>query len=162
MKKLFSAAVLMFSVFALVACTPSAPPKDSQYAEIAKCLTDKGVIFYGAYWCPHCQNQKKMFGDDIRYIKYVECDPKGENAKPEECAKAGVQRFPSWFFPGQGLTTGEQKPEDLAKKANCDVPATSASTQATQSTTQPPPQIDAPPQTITAPAATAESSPKNK
>ena len=28
----------------------------------AQCLKDKGAIFYGAFWCPHCQNQKKMFG----------------------------------------------------------------------------------------------------
>jgi hypothetical protein len=142
MKKLFLAAIATLSVFALAACTQP-EPKDGQYAVLAKCLTAKGVKFYGAFWCPHCQNQKKMFGDDIRYIDYVECDPKGENSKTEECLKAGVERYPSWFFPGQGITPGEQKPEELAVKANCEVPAASAATQATQSTVQTQPTIEA-------------------
>ncbi|HEY4504811.1 MAG TPA: hypothetical protein VJI73_03495, partial [Candidatus Paceibacterota bacterium] len=28
----------------------------------ANCLKDRGAIFYGAFWCPHCANQKKLFG----------------------------------------------------------------------------------------------------
>ena len=24
----------------------------------ANCLKEKGTIFYGAFWCSHCQNQK--------------------------------------------------------------------------------------------------------
>jgi thiol-disulfide isomerase/thioredoxin len=31
-----------------------------KYDEFAKCLTDNGAKFYGAFWCPHCQAQKKM------------------------------------------------------------------------------------------------------
>lgn len=132
MKKLFSLTLVSLSLLALAACSQTETPKAS-YTELAKCLTEKGVKFYGAYWCPHCQNQKKMFGDDIKYITYIECDPKGENPQPEECAKAGVERFPSWFFPGQGLITGEQKPEDLAKKANCELPSGSQTQTQTQS-----------------------------
>ena len=28
---------------------------------------------YGAYWCPHCQAQKKVFGESFQYVPYVEC-----------------------------------------------------------------------------------------
>ena len=97
--------------------------KDGQYAEIAKCLTEKGVKFYGVYWCPHCSDQKKMFGDDLRYITYVECDPRGANADPAACKAAGVQRYPTWGFPGQENLVGPQEPADLAKKANCEAAA---------------------------------------
>ena len=31
----------------------------------AKCLASKDVVVYGAYWCPHCQNQKKLFGERV-------------------------------------------------------------------------------------------------
>jgi hypothetical protein len=112
----------------LAACAPK-EVKDGKYAEIAKCLTQKGVTFYGAYWCSHCAEQKKIFGDDMRYINYVECDPGGANAKPAECAERKVERFPSWLIPGQGLETGLQQPEDLAAKVGC----LSASTQETSS-----------------------------
>lgn len=110
---LISASALLFT-----ACQEK-PATDGQYAALAQCLTEKGVKFYGAYWCPHCQDQKKAFGDDFRYITYVECDPNGKDSKSQECIDAGVNSYPSWFFPGQGLEVGVQKMETLAQKANC-------------------------------------------
>ena len=41
--------------------------------DFAKCLTQKSVVMYGAYWCPHCQAQKKLFGSSFKYVNYVEC-----------------------------------------------------------------------------------------
>jgi len=118
----------------LVACAPTGSQNaGGKYTEIAKCLTEKGVKFYGAYWCPHCADQKKIFGDDMKYINYVECDPKGENSKAEECKKVGVERYPTWFFPGQGLQTGVTDPKDLAIKANC-LDASAASQMSTSET----------------------------
>ena len=29
-----------------------------KYDTFAKCIKDRGAIFYGAFWCPHCQAQK--------------------------------------------------------------------------------------------------------
>lgn len=116
MKKLFFG--LTAVVLVIAGC--AGEPEDGQYAQVAQCLTDKGVKFYGAFWCPHCSDQKRMFGDDIRYITYVECDPRGENADPAACRAAGVTRYPTWGFPGQDNLLGAQQPEALAKKANCD------------------------------------------
>ena len=28
----------------------------------AQCLTSKGMKMYGAWWCPHCAEQKESFG----------------------------------------------------------------------------------------------------
>ena len=127
---IFASVILILSMFVLAACEPP-KPVTGKYTELAKCVTSKGVILYGAFWCPHCLNQKKIFGDDIKYINYVECAEGGENAQPEVCTKAGVQRFPSWFFPGQGLVEGEQTPDEVAIKANC---GEFASTQQTSET----------------------------
>jgi len=44
-----------------------------RYDTFAKCLTDRHVLMYGAYWCPHCAEQKEKFGDSFRYAPYVEC-----------------------------------------------------------------------------------------
>ena len=51
-------------------------PKDEargNYDEFALCLSGKGITMYGAYWCPHCQNEKKAFGDSFRLVNYIEC-----------------------------------------------------------------------------------------
>lgn len=118
MKKLLTLSIA--SVLLLSAC--GGEPQDGQYAELAQCLTKKDVKMYGAFWCPHCESQKKMFGDDFRYVTYVECDPRGENGDREACLAAGVERYPTWVFPGQEPVIGEQEPAALAKKANCEVP----------------------------------------
>ncbi|MBU0668355.1 hypothetical protein KJ951_01210 [Patescibacteria group bacterium] len=119
MKKIFAASILII-VF-LAGC--NAQPKDGKYAVMAQCLTEKGVKNYGAFWCSNCANQKKMFGDDFRYITYIECDPRGENGDPEACSKAGIDRYPTWIFPGQEPMIGTTDPEVLGKKANCELTA---------------------------------------
>lgn len=124
--------IVTVSLILLAGC--SGEVKDGKYAQVAQCLTEKGVKFYGAYWCPHCAEQKKLFGSDIRYITYVECDPKGKDAKPEECKAAGVAKYPTWFFPGQGTVSGVMDPEALAKKANCDADTSETSTETTAET----------------------------
>lgn len=62
---------------------------------------------YGAYWCPHCQHQKELFGQATfnLYINYIECDPRGSKPKPELCKAANIEGYPTWeikgkFYPG--------------------------------------------------------------
>ena len=43
--------------------TNSSGKSDVAIANMAKCLKDKGVKFYGTSWCGHCNSQKEMFGD---------------------------------------------------------------------------------------------------
>ena len=73
----------------------------SYLADLAKFMTAQGMVMYGAYWCPHCQEQKKDFGDALQYITYVECDPKGENANPDACAAKNITAYPTWIYQGQ-------------------------------------------------------------
>ena len=86
---------------------------------LAKCLTSKGAKMYGAYWCPHCQNQKKEFGSAIKFVSYQECDSKGENGNPEACQKAGVEGYPTWIFADGTKLEGQQTLSELAKKSGC-------------------------------------------
>ena len=73
---------------------------------LAKHLTATGAKKYGAYWCPHCYDQKQLFGKKaFAEVNYLECDPKGENPQREACLAAGIQSFPTWeidgkFYPG--------------------------------------------------------------
>jgi len=43
---------------------------------LAKHLSASGAKFYGAYWCPHCADQKAMFGQAAALLPYIECDPR--------------------------------------------------------------------------------------
>ena len=74
-----------------------------KYDNFARCLKERGAKMYGAYWCPHCQDQKKMFKASFEYAPYVECGVQGDlKAQTQECKDAGVQHYPTWQFPPLG------------------------------------------------------------
>jgi len=84
----------------------------------AKCITQSGAKMYGAYWCPHCKDQKALFGTSLQYINYVECDANGPNAQPEECQKAGITGYPTWII-NEKQYSGLQTLNKLASLTNC-------------------------------------------
>ncbi len=61
---------------------------------------------YGLYWCPHCIEQKEMFGKAFQYVPYVECAIKGSHDLAPACAAAGVKLFPSWQFGSESADRG--------------------------------------------------------
>lgn len=98
---------------------PSAESADKQIS-LAKCLTEKGTKMYGTYWCPHCQNQKKAFGDGAEFLPYVECAERGStNTLTQVCQDAGIESFPTWVFPDKTRVSGERSLKDLAEKSGC-------------------------------------------
>jgi len=89
--------------------------ENAAYKEkLAKYLKEKGMILYGAYWCPHCKEQKELFGDAAQYLDYVECDAKGEGANPDECVARGIEGYPTWIYEGKQYS-GTQSLEKLAE-----------------------------------------------
>ncbi len=98
----------------------SAPGK---YDDFAKCLSEKGVKFYGAFWCSHCANQKAMFGKSFQYINYIECsEPDGAGQLPV-CKDAGVKSYPTWEFANGTQQSGELSIQQLSERTGCPVPA---------------------------------------
>ncbi len=94
--------------------TVTAPSSPAALA-LAQHLSNSGAVMYGAYWCPHCQDQKKLFGiEGAMSIPYVECDASGPNAEPQKCRAAGIDGFPTWKIEEQTLS-GTQTLEDLAE-----------------------------------------------
>ncbi len=84
-----------------------------EFDEFAQCLTSKGVIMYGTDWCPHCKEQKALFGKSFQFIDYRNC-----NLKREECTAMGVQGYPTWLINGEKYA-GERSPEILSKLSGC-------------------------------------------
>lgn len=87
----------------------------------AKCLGDKGVKMYGAYWCPHCAEQKELFGEALPFVPYVECGVYGNrNAEQQVCKDAGIHHFPTWQFPPVGERVEAVMPlADLSSRTGC-------------------------------------------
>ncbi|MGA1264236.1 MAG: vitamin K epoxide reductase family protein [Prochlorothrix sp.] len=81
---------------------------------LADHLRTTGAKMYGAYWCPHCHEQKELFGKEaITLVPYVECDPSGINPQPDLCREAGVTGYPTWEINGK-IYSGRQTLDQLA------------------------------------------------
>lgn len=82
---------------------------------LAEHLTALDARMFGAYWCPHCHDQKELFGKQaIQKINYVECDPQGPNAQPKVCAAAKVTGFPTWIVKDK-MVSGTQSLKTLSR-----------------------------------------------
>ena len=92
----------------------AAGPEDPQLQALAIHLADKGVKFYGAYWCPRCQQQKAVFEASAKRLPYVECSSGGRgSALTKACAAENVKSYPTWII-GERRLTGLQTPRSLA------------------------------------------------
>ncbi len=98
------------------------PGKAGQYDQFATCLKDKGVKFYGAFWCPHCQNQKAMFGRSAKLLPYIECSNPDGQSQNETCNAAKITGYPTWEFPDGTREGGEIKLTRLSELSNCPLP----------------------------------------
>lgn len=94
---------------------------EGQYDALAKCLTQKGAVFYGAGWCPHCSAQKEMFGSSMQYVNYVQCQGASRSDPfPQACIDANIEAFPTWIINGKQYL-GSQTAQVLADTAGCTI-----------------------------------------
>ncbi len=93
--------------------------KPGQYNSLATCLGEAGAKFYGAFWCPHCNNQKKAFGKSSELLPYVECSTPDGKGQTQVCLDNQIQSYPTWIFADGTRLTGEQTPQALAEKTAC-------------------------------------------
>ena len=117
-------AVLLVAVGSFAIHKMNTPANAGEYDAFAQCLTDKGVAMYGAWWCPHCQNQKKLFSASFSKIKYIECaQPGNSNAQTQECINAKINGYPTWVFADASRIEGEASFNALGNKTGCSLPA---------------------------------------
>lgn len=97
--------------------------RNHKYDSFAKCLASRQAKMYGLYWCPHCADQKAMFGSSFHYVPYVECaNPDDPHQEAAACKAAGVKLFPSWQFGNEPPKEGVQPLEALSQKTGCSLP----------------------------------------
>ena len=136
MVKLFY--ILFFGILLVVTGCSSSKYSDESLNNLANCLAEKNVKEYGAFWCPNCAKQEKMFGKSYSIIKdkgvYIECDPRcdvAENELPiacrgiigqtELCLEKKVNRYPYWEFPNGEVLIGVQELNIIAERAGCEL-----------------------------------------
>ena len=88
----------------------------------ATCLSNSGAKFYGAFWCPHCAAQKKLFGKSVSLLPYVECSTPDGKEQTDVCKEKGIEGYPTWIFADGSKLTGEIPLADLASKTSCTLP----------------------------------------
>lgn len=67
-------------------------------------LSQAGAKFYGASWCPHCQQQKERFGRSANRLPYVECSLAGPGSgQTQECNLAAIKSYPTWIINGRRI-----------------------------------------------------------
>lgn len=91
---------------AKLSTTSSIPGK---YDEFAQCLKDGGVKFYGAFWCPHCQAQKKLFEKSAKLLPYVECS-NNDMSQTQICKENNIEGYPTWSYPKPITVTSDNDP----------------------------------------------------
>lgn len=96
--------------------TATAPGK---YDEFAKCLNLEDAKFYGAFWCPHCAEQKAMFGKSVKYLNYIECSTPDRRAQTPVCIDAGIESYPTWEFADDSRINGVATMQQLEDKTGC-------------------------------------------
>lgn len=89
---------------------------------LATCLKDKGAVFYGAFWCGHCQNQKEMFGKSEKFLPYVECSTSDGRTQLQSCKDQKIDGYPTWEFADGSRETGEVSLKTLSEKTGCQLP----------------------------------------
>lgn len=101
------AIALSFAIFLagcddLTAANPLGSPETIVFEQsLAQHLQQTGAKMYGAYWCPHCADQKALFKSAVTVVPYVECDPKGEKPQPDLCQAKQIEGYPTWEIAGQ-------------------------------------------------------------
>ena len=88
----------------------------------AQCLTSRGAKMYGAWWCPHCADEKDSFGYAFQYVNYVECSLPNDRKMNDTCKQAGIKNFPTWQFSDGSRVEGMQPLDALAKTTGCKLP----------------------------------------
>ncbi len=89
-----------------------------QKVKFAEFLRENNIVMYSAYWCPHCHDQKQLFGKEaVKELTVVECAKDGKDNQFQLCETKGISGFPSWEINGE-IFSGTRDLKDLAIETN--------------------------------------------
>lgn len=115
---LFIGILIILLFLFLISCTSG-----TRYDAFATCLTEQGATMYGTFWCSHCQEQKKLFGDSFQYVNYIECSLPDGKSQTELCAKKGINGYPTWELENGTRVEGIITLNDFSQRTGCLLPS---------------------------------------
>ncbi len=123
MNKLTIVSICIFVaiVVVLVFVGVRANKKPGKHDSFAQCISDTGAKFYGAFWCPHCADQKKEFGTSAKYLVYVECSTPDGKGQTQVCVDEKIEGYPTWIHEYGFSYTSEGEPEQCGLRGTPDL-----------------------------------------
>ena len=119
-KQVYSFVTLLVVLFiALIGARIWSDEQPGDYDQFAQCIADSGATFYGAFWCPHCNEQKELFGNSAQYLPYVECSKEDRSGQLDVCIEAGIEGYPTWEFADDSRLSGSLSFDVLSTKTGC-------------------------------------------
>lgn len=126
-----SVGIIVVAVVVALVLLQKASNKPNPLDGFAACLGEKGATFYGAFWCPHCAEQKKLFGTSTKLLPYTECSTPDSKGQTEACITAGIESYPTWEYADGSRTGGVQTLAALSEKTGCPLPGDTTSVETT-------------------------------
>jgi thiol-disulfide isomerase/thioredoxin len=121
MKKYTSWIVTGAAVFLLLGGMVWYSSQPGKYDEFATCIKESGAVFFGAFWCPHCQEQKALFGKSAKKLPYTECSTLDGKGQLQVCKDAKVESYPTWEFKDGTRKTGVVSFAELSTATQCPI-----------------------------------------
>lgn len=90
-----------------------------KYDTFAQCVADSGAVFYGAFWCPDCQQQQAMVKGSAHLFPYVECSTPDGQGQLQVCKDQKVTGYPTWTFADGTRINGIAELQTLSEKTGC-------------------------------------------
>lgn len=107
-----------FLLLAVAACVQA----QNRLDRFAQCLAKQKVVMYGSFLCPHCDDQRKMFGQSFAWVLYVECSIAGSRRETSRCQAQHIRFTPTWIFADGGRLEGVQPLQRLSARTGCPLP----------------------------------------
>jgi glutaredoxin len=112
----------LLAVILIVCAVQPACSSEKKLDGFAKCLTQKKATMYGVAWCPHCADQKALFGDSFQYVTYVDCAIPGTKKETDQCKSLGIKHTPTWIFGDGSRQEGTLQLDKLSQQTGCKLP----------------------------------------
>ena len=134
-KKTLAVRIIIFSliiiaIVVLMRVVVRATKTAGTYDNFAQCLVENGTKFYGAFWCPHCQQQEQWLSASRQKLAreglYVECSTSDTRGQTPACKEKGIESYPTWIYKDGTRDVGEQSLAKLSQKTGCVLPGAAA------------------------------------
>ncbi|MBA2115048.1 hypothetical protein HOV93_22200 [Planctomycetes bacterium FF15] len=91
------------------------------FKALAKAIADSGAIFFGADWCPHCTQQKALFGEGYLNLPFVEVTNPNHTLN-QVGVDNNISQLPTWVFGDGTRVVGVLEIEELLSYTGVTIP----------------------------------------